>query len=291
MTRRSLSVTRRSLSVLAGLLLTGSIPAAAPAIGSAVAALQDAPPGPVEVWAKRLPDLADSARYVLGWSAPDSVTVDLYQATYQVRPLRAGTTPIIQHQGPAAVDTLTLPLPPPGAADTIYPAVRLVTTGGEVSAWVQPSAILLSGPGVVGTPTDPADTADVPQIDTPDRRASYVQGAINGTLTYLNRALAEISAGDTTQAAADVRQARGRVRATLTHVLVLRQLLAADSDSGGPAPVRRMLAAHLALTVAAGDTAQLCGWTLYSDSSVVLDADVADVPACQQAAATARSGD
>lgn len=75
-----------------------------------------------------------------------------------------------------------------------------------------------------GTPL----AAQAPDTTTgiPDRRASYVQGAIRGTLTYQDSALAALSRGDTARAGAMIRQARGRVRATETHVLVLRSLLA-----------------------------------------------------------------
>lgn len=69
--------------------------------------------------------------------------------------------------------------------------------------------------------------------DTPDGRASYIQGAINGTLTYIERALVATDVNDPTKAASDMRQARGRVRATLTHTLALRDILATPE---GPIP-------------------------------------------------------
>lgn len=61
--------------------------------------------------------------------------------------------------------------------------------------------------------------------DSPDRRASYVQGSIRATLTYLERAdSSALAAGDTATSRL-IRQARGRVRATETHTLILRVLL------------------------------------------------------------------
>lgn len=69
-----------------------------------------------------------------------------------------------------------------------------------------------------------AQDADSLRLE-PDRRASYIQGSIRGTLTYIERVFAELAAGDTAGAGAELRLVRGRVRATETHVLALRRLL------------------------------------------------------------------
>lgn len=85
--------------------------------------------------------------------------------------------------------------------------------------------------------------AQVSPDDSPDRRASLIQGSVNGTLTYIERALAANAAGDTAAVGAAIRQARGRVRATLTNTLILRVLLRdtlvipPPVDTVPPAPV------------------------------------------------------
>lgn len=97
--------------------------------------------------------------------------------------------------------------------------------------------LLLASMALLATCTPallPAQTAA--RLDSADVRASYVQGAITGTLTYLERAMAEIAAGDSAAAQADLRQARGRVRATRTHVLILRAILAGDTVPADSAP-------------------------------------------------------
>lgn len=73
-------------------------------------------------------------------------------------------------------------------------------------------------------------TAQLDAQETPDQRASYIQGSMTAQETYGLRVLDALAAGDTAQAAADLRQMIGRARAARTHTLTLREILRALPD-------------------------------------------------------------
>lgn len=131
-----------SLALAACLLCAGSVPLAAPTITRAVRALQDVPPAPTGLYAKRLEAPVDSARYVVGWdTAADSLHVAQAVVLYQF-----GADSSITHTTTATADTLTLALPAPGAADTIQVSVRWIDAAGVSSDWTTAgAAVLLAG--------------------------------------------------------------------------------------------------------------------------------------------------